>query len=159
MIFLTYYLANFFWEFPFYVMRFLALLAACLAIIICHKTNPPHITIGIRDFGLNITLAGSTTITNNTDVHNNNDIVRKISFTFHAEEFPLNLAYVFRTNSNKFSTIKFKRRNKYLASRFRYYANTDASFNVERNPGPLNSKTKTGYQAIQSSLLRLFYKM
>ena len=42
-------------------MRFLALLAACLAII-CQKTNPPHITIGIRDFGLNITLASTQSI-------------------------------------------------------------------------------------------------
>ncbi len=49
------------WEFPYYVMRFLALLAACLAII-CQKTNPPHITIEIRDFGLNITLASTQSI-------------------------------------------------------------------------------------------------
>jgi hypothetical protein len=44
------------WKFPYYVMCFLALLAACLAIILCQKTNP-HITIGTLDFGLNITLA------------------------------------------------------------------------------------------------------
>jgi hypothetical protein len=36
------------------------------------------------------------------------------------------------------TNIKFKRRKKFLASRFRYYPNSDASFNVERNPGPSN---------------------
>ena len=37
-----------------------------------------------------------------------------------------------------------KRRHKYLSSRFRYYPNTDASFNVERNPGRSKSyKTNT----------------
>ena len=37
-----------------------------------------------------------------------------------------------------------KWRHKYLSSRFRYYPNTDASFNVERNPGPSKSnKTNT----------------
>jgi hypothetical protein len=43
-------------------MRFLALLAVCLAIMLCQKTNPPHITIGILDFGLNITLASTQSI-------------------------------------------------------------------------------------------------
>ena len=36
------------------------------------------------------------------------------------------------------TNIKSKRRKKFLASRFRYYPNSDASFNVERNPGPSN---------------------
>ena len=37
-----------------------------------------------------------------------------------------------------------KRRHKYLSAQFRYYPNTDASFNVERNPGPSKSnKTNT----------------
>lgn len=35
--------------------------------------------------------------------------------------------------------FKIKRQNKFLAARFRYYANTDASFNVEQNPGPATS--------------------
>jgi hypothetical protein len=44
-----------------------------------------------------------------------------------------------------------KRRHKYMASRFRYYPNTDASFNVERNPGPSKSnKTNTSETRIQS---------
>jgi uncharacterized CHY-type Zn-finger protein len=36
----------------------------------------------------------------------------------------------------KITNIETTRRIKYVPSRFRYYANTDASFNVERNPGP-----------------------
>ena len=37
----------------------------------------------------------------------------------------------------KITNIKSTRRIKYVASIFRYYANIDASFNVERNPWPL----------------------
>ena len=34
--------------------------------------------------------------------------------------------------------LKQKRRRRFLKSKFRYYPNTDASFNIEENPSPTN---------------------
>ena len=46
-------------------------------------------------------------------------------------------------NNNKSSRPNYSpRKRQYLGSRFRYYDNTDATFNIERNPGPEQNKTQ-----------------
>ena len=46
-------------------------------------------------------------------------------------------------NNNKSSRPNYSpRKRQYLGSKFRYYDNTDATFNIERNPGPEQNKTQ-----------------
>lgn len=63
---------------------------------------------------------------------------------------------------HNFVLFNTKRKNKFLASTLRYYPNTDASFNVERNPGPANSSnhetTRTVREQNISSHLTCFYQ-
>jgi hypothetical protein len=72
--------------------------------------------------------------------NNKGKVLKTSNCTFHGEEahwfnkyFKLAIRHICITST------KTNRRHKYLASSLRYYNNTDATFNVERNPGPSNS--------------------
>ena len=73
--------------------------------------------------------------------NNKGKVFKTSNCTFHGEEahwFNKYFKLAIRQNICITST-KTSRRHKYLASSLRYYNNTDATFNVERNPGPSNS--------------------
>ncbi len=59
-------------------------------------------------------------------------------------------------NNNKSCRLNHSpRKRKYLGSRFRYYDNTDATFNIERNPGPEQTKARQNNNNLKKQVNRM----